>query len=291
MKFILQAIRLMRSGTSTKNYYGVMNNALKRISGEYTMLHYPYYRQVGESFIESQQNLTDYCISLLNGLENKKVLEIGCGNGIQASYILEKYNPEYVTGIDLSRANIKIANQEKRVKNLRRIFFLVDDAQKLTKIKDNSFDVVISIESAFHYPDKPAFLKQIGRVLKPNGAFLIADILTTRPKKAVEKNSWKPKMLLHHWRLDTYLGEFEKARLAIDKQNNITPEVIKGFRNYKYWMRSRIKSGFFGDLIFYVFYWINIKLNIYLLKKRRQYYVFTGTKKTETKPLCNAPAV
>lgn len=291
MKFILQAIRLMRSGTSTKSYYGVMNNALKRITGEYTMLHYPYFRQDGESFIESQKNLTDYCVSLLNGLENKKVLEIGCGNGVQANYILEKYNPEYVTGIDLSRDNIKIANHEKRLKNISKVFFLVDDAQKLIKIKDKSFDVVLSIESAFHYPDKPAFLRQIGRVLKPDGVFLIANILTTSPKKVFKKNSWKPKMLFHHWRLDTYLEEFKKARLAVDHQKDITLSVIKGFQNYKHWLRSRKKSGFFGDLTFYIFYWININLNIYLLKKHRQYFVLTGTKEIEPNPENNEPSL
>lgn len=277
MNFILQAARLMRSGTSTKSYYEIMNNALKRISGDYTMLHYPYFKKDAESFLESQMNLTDFCISKLDDLQNKKILEIGCGNGVQSKYILEKYNPEFVTGIDLSRTNIKIANIEKKRKVVEKVHFLVNDAQRLKKITDNSFDVVINIESAFHYPDKPSFLKEISRVLKPGGQFLIADILTTRKEKHKKRTFWKRKMVLHHWQLDTYLEEFTKSGLVLDSCYDITPEVIRGFQNYRHWLKSRIKSGYFNDLTFHIFYWINIHLNIYLLKTRRKYYVFVGT--------------
>ena len=133
--------------------------------------------------MEAQANLTDYCISLLDPLENKDVVEIGCGNGVQSIYIYQNFNPSKVTGIDLSEANIEIAESEKERLKAEKVSFLVDDAQDMKHIPSESVDVVINIESAFHYPDKTAFLKEIHRVLKPGGQFLIADILPQRRKR------------------------------------------------------------------------------------------------------------
>ena len=81
------------SGSTTGNYYKSMNEALLRLNNEYTMLHYPFFRSTSDSFLEAQANLTDYCMSLLPSVSGKKVLEVGCGNGVQAIYLHEKYTP------------------------------------------------------------------------------------------------------------------------------------------------------------------------------------------------------
>ncbi len=271
-------IRLLSSGTNTSSYYQVMNHALKKISGQYTMLHYPYFRREGESFFESQVNLTEFCLSQLSEIKNKKVLEIGCGNGVQAMYIAEKYQPSIIYAIDLNEKNIEIARKEYSDRDCSLVHFLVDDAQKLKSFENNSIDIVINIESAFHYPDKKLFLSEVFRVLKPEGEFLIADILTTNSSTSAFKKFWKGKMHLNHWQLSEYLDNFEKTGFTLRRKTDITPEVIRGFRNYAYWMKNRGKSGFFSDLAFRIFYWINIRLNIYLLKKYRYYFVFSGTK-------------
>ena len=278
MNILKQVFHLFRSGASTQGYYRAMNDALKRISGEYTMLHYPYYEKDSDTFYESQVNLTDFCLSKLDSLENKHVLEVGCGNGVQTNYILSRHQPACITGIDLSRANICIANREKQRREVKKAFFLVDDAQAMKKIEDSFFDVVINIESAFHYPDKAAFLKEIHRVLKPGGQFLIADILTTRMRNREHGTRWKRKMVLHHWSLDTYLEKIHDSNLSLTAREDITHKVIKGFRNYRNYFRNMKQQGFINDLVFRFFYWVNIQLNIYLLRKKRYYYVFSGIK-------------
>jgi len=47
------------------------------------MLHYPFYVNPNDDFLQSQKNLTDYCLLLLGDVSGKNILEIGCGNGIQ----------------------------------------------------------------------------------------------------------------------------------------------------------------------------------------------------------------
>jgi 2-polyprenyl-3-methyl-5-hydroxy-6-metoxy-1,4-benzoquinol methylase len=278
MNIFQQVVHLLKSGISTGGYYDAMNNALKKISGDYTMLHYPLHVKDTDDFPRAQENLTRYCLSFIEPIKGKKVLEVGCGNGVQTKFIHEHYQPGTITGLDLNDGNIRIANQEKERRQFYTIQFLVDNAQDMKNIPDNSFDVVVNIESAFHYPDKTAFLKELKRVLVPGGTYLIADILTTRKKYEGYRAGWNSKMILHHWTLNQYISGIEKAGLELVRQEDITSGVIRGFRNYPYWLRKINISGRLRQLAFKTFYFINIRLNIYLLQTRRQYYIFSGIK-------------
>ena len=40
---------------------------------------------------------------------------------------------------------------------------------------DASFDIVFNVESSLNYPDFDAYLREVDRVLRPGGRFLIAD--------------------------------------------------------------------------------------------------------------------
>ena len=266
------------SGSTTRNYYSSMNEALLRLNDEYTMLHYPYFGNANDSFLDAQTNLTDYCMSLLPSVNGKKLLEIGCGNGVQAIYLHKKYTPKHVDAIDLNDGNIDIARKEAEKNGVRGILFQVDDAHHLSTIESNSIDYVINIESAFHYPDKALFLSQIHRVLKPDGKFLIADILTKSQKSNRLKNRWKEKMSYHHWPMSNYETELPRAGFQNISITDITSKVIRGFKCYKRWLRDMKKGHFFEDLALKLYYTIHITLNVYLLRTRRQYVVFVGAK-------------
>jgi ubiquinone/menaquinone biosynthesis C-methylase UbiE len=269
---------LLKTGFTTDNYYKSMNQALMRLNDEYTMLHYPYYLKEGESFVAAQKNLTDYCLSQLPSLEGKQVLEVGCGNGLQAIYVMQNYSPAFITAIDLNASNIEIARSEAEKSGLKNIEFKVGDAQNLVEIKDHSIDLVINIESAFHYPDKPAFLKEISRVLRPKGHFVIADILTAPVRNNPLRRLWNRKMHYNNWSQQSYETGLAVANLPVISFTDITDKVIEGFQQYRYWMKTMEKGHYIEDLLLKLFYTINARLNIRLLRKRQLYAVFAGQK-------------
>ncbi|HUX59543.1 MAG TPA: class I SAM-dependent methyltransferase [Bacteroidales bacterium] len=278
MNFLRKLLKLSGTGFTNNQYYESMNMALKELNSEYTMLHYPLYIKESDSFIQSQKNLTDYCISLLKPLKNRVILEIGCGNGVQALYINANYDLLMITGIDLSKANIEIANNERDRLKMNNVQFLLDDAQNLTQIPSNSVDVLLNIESAFHYPDKSSFLKEVYRVLKPGGQYLIADILSTRKKREGLMKIWGKPMGHYFWNRKRYEKEFLRSELVINYREDITHRVIKGWSIYRNWIPKIKRKLFLQNVALRIFYIINARLNIYFLSSRQQYFIYVGYK-------------
>ncbi|MCX6322385.1 MAG: class I SAM-dependent methyltransferase [Bacteroidia bacterium] len=278
MNFLRKILKLSGTGFTHDQYYESMNLALKRLNNEHAMLHYPLYVNETDSFIQAQKNLTDYCVSLLKPLKNKEILEIGCGNGIQALYINAGYHPLRITGIDINKANIEIANSEREHADIDNVRFLVDDAQNLTQIPSDSVDVLLNIESAFHYPDKSAFLKEAHRVLKPGGQFLIADLLSTRTKREGIMKIWGRPMVHHFWNRKRYDEEFLKSELVITYSEDISHQVRKGWSIYRNWLPKIKGKLFFQNVAFRIFYIINARLNIFFLSNRQQYFIYVGNK-------------
>jgi ubiquinone/menaquinone biosynthesis C-methylase UbiE len=278
MNLFKRIFQLIGTGFTNNQYYDSMNSALKRLNNEYTMLHYPLYVKETDSFIQAQKNLTDYCMSMLRSIKNKDVLEIGCGNGIQTLYINAYYKPLKITGIDLNVSNIEIANREKEKMGTTNVQFFVDDAQNLLNIPSNSMDVILNIESAFHYPDKAAFLEEICRVLRPGGQYLIADILTTRKKREGIMKIWGKPMVHHFWNKKRYDEAFLKSELEINYNEDITHHIKKGWSLYRNWIPKITREGLFQNIAYRLFYIINIRLNIFFLHHRQQYFVYVGSK-------------
>lgn len=104
-------------------------------------------------------------------LRGKEVLEVSCGHGGGASWITRTMQPASFTGLDLNPTGIQFCQQRHCVAGLS---FKQGDAQKLP-FADSSLDSVINVEASHCYPDFPAFLAEVARVLRPGGHFLYAD--------------------------------------------------------------------------------------------------------------------
>lgn len=105
-------------------------------------------------------------------LTGKRVLEVSCGHGGGASYLMRSVRPASYTGLDLNQAAIEVCRKRH---NLPGLDFVQGNADNLP-FADQSFDAVINIEASHCYPSLPRFLGEVARVLCPGGDFLYADI-------------------------------------------------------------------------------------------------------------------
>ncbi len=104
-------------------------------------------------------------------LREKNILEVSCGHGGGASYLVRTQHPARYTGLDLNPAGIRFCRERHRLSGLD---FVQGDAGKLPFPRD-TFDVVLNIEASHCYPDFPRFLAGVARVLRPGGHLLYAD--------------------------------------------------------------------------------------------------------------------
>ncbi|GAB4377345.1 MAG: methyltransferase domain-containing protein [Elainellaceae cyanobacterium] len=156
-----------------QRFYDASSGLWEEIWGEH--MHHGYYGATGTERKERRQAQIDLIQELLSWAEvqhPQAILDVGCGIGGSALYLAEKYGAT-ATGITLSPVQAKRASERAKLMDLAdRSQFLVADALAMP-FTDNSFDLVWSLESGEHMPDKQQFIQECYRVLKPGGLFIM----------------------------------------------------------------------------------------------------------------------
>jgi tocopherol O-methyltransferase len=165
-----------------QQFYDASSGLWEQIWGEH--MHHGYYGAAGDRPTERRQAQIDLIEELLSWAavqpgetarpeEHKidRILDVGCGIGGSSLYLAEKFNAS-VTGITLSpvQATRAIARAQEQGLSDRASFQVADALQM--PFPDQSFDLVWSLESGEHMPDKQKFLQECFRVLKPGGTFI-----------------------------------------------------------------------------------------------------------------------
>ncbi|KAI3721767.1 hypothetical protein L2E82_32785 [Cichorium intybus] len=102
----------------------------------------------------------------------KSIVDVGCGIGGSSRYLSRKYGAECY-GITLSPVQAKRANALAAAQGLaNKVSFEVADALN-QPFPDGKFDLVWSMESGEHMPDKLKFVSELARVAAPGGTIII----------------------------------------------------------------------------------------------------------------------
>lgn len=124
-------------------------------------------------------------------LNNKRVLDIGCGIGGIDRLLVKKHGAAHVTGIDVEPHLLERARTDAEVEDLGECidYKLVD--KDVLEFDDQSFDIVFSKDSIIHIKDKQFIFNEIYRVLRSGGAVAGSDWLGDERKKKSK--------LMEHW--------------------------------------------------------------------------------------------
>lgn len=106
-----------------------------------------------------------------------RIVEVGSGVGAQTEIMLERFPHLHITGIDAAEAQVARAKEHLAPAVASgRVDFTVGDALHLP-FEDNTFDGAFVCWLLEHVQEPVAILKEIHRVLKPNGTIYCSEVL------------------------------------------------------------------------------------------------------------------
>ena len=160
------------------------------------------------------------------------LLEVGCGNGVAAAFLSQKYGCN-VVGIDSSERMIALAAKQAEAERLAyKVEFLVADAVNLP-FPDSMFDTIICEAVFSTLIDKEGAAKEFRRVLRSGGKLLILDFVLRREvtKELQSQVSFLP-CLARTRQLEGYIRLFEQVGF----QNSYIEDYPQEVKRSGYWI-------------------------------------------------------
>jgi ubiquinone/menaquinone biosynthesis C-methylase UbiE len=151
-----------------------LNDQVRKFYGDTDYMNFGFWEPHIRTQKEACDNLMAKLLAMLSHREGT-ILDVACGMGETTCYLSKTFAPEDITGINISANQIEGA----RRKNPRCRFFVMDAVH--LAFPDESMDHVISVEAAFHFDTREAFLREARRVLKPGGRIVLSDQLIPAP--------------------------------------------------------------------------------------------------------------
>jgi|SRR3989338_1840191 len=107
---------------------------------------------------------------------SKRVLDIGCGDGVMALYLISSLNCR-VDGVDLDKGKIRRANEKFRKRTVKGLALcrFCDSKNIDEQFKNETFDAVLIIHALHHLADLSSILSKIKYILKVGGKIFIEE--------------------------------------------------------------------------------------------------------------------
>jgi len=125
-------------------------------------------RESGESLVKS--------LGITRGM---KVLDLGCGDGTTA--LPEARLGADVLGVDIARYLVEAGTKRAQAEGLTNCRFQEGDASQLQDLKDQTFDVVVSVFGAMFAPKPFDVAKEMVRVTRRGGKIVMGNWIPNDP--------------------------------------------------------------------------------------------------------------
>ena len=129
--------------------------------------------QTIENMNENHREISEFAFSIVNVGPSDNILDIGCGGGANIEKFL-KLTSGNVDGLDYSEVSVNASiNQNLEAVNNGRCKVIQADVSDMP-IGDEEYALASAFETIYFWPDIGESFKEVSRIIKPNGQFMIA---------------------------------------------------------------------------------------------------------------------
>lgn len=127
-------------------------------------------------------------VNIIKKTKAKKILDIATGTG-DLAIAMRKVNPEKIIGLDLSKGMLEQGRKKVEKNGLSNLIEMVLGDSENLPFEDDTFDAITVSFGVRNFEDLNKGLKEINRVLKPKGTFVILEF--SQPGKFPMKQLYK----------------------------------------------------------------------------------------------------
>ena len=138
----------------------------------------------------SHARLTDWGLGHVAIGARDVVLDVGCGGGRTVQKLAARAAQGRVSGIDFSSASVAAARRTNRAAIAAGRVEIREGTVSNLPYPEAAFDLVTAVETHYYWPDLPADVREVRRVLRPAGTFLlVAEAYRSARHGALERHA------------------------------------------------------------------------------------------------------
>lgn len=122
---------------------------------------------------ESHAYLVDWGLACIELHAGDTVLDIGCGGGNTLARIAERVTEGHLVGIDYAETSVEASRAFNAALVAAGRMEILHGSVESLPFEDGHFDAVVTVESFYFWPNPEECLKEVARVVKKGGTFLL----------------------------------------------------------------------------------------------------------------------
>lgn len=182
---------------------------------------------------------------------NGTVLELGLGQGANLLYLAHSYPDVRFYGIDLlPRKDMEIPDN---------VTVFKQDYSSFPQIETGTVDVVYAFETIVHNSDKEKIFREVCRVLKPGGVFIVYDYALTAEFTSFDSHIQKAIELISKGAaspiietLDAFNRHFVNSGLTIESYTDYSEEIMPDLKRLERKAAKALERPWLARLLFTV---------------------------------------
>ena len=130
-------------------------------------------RRVVRAMNLSHATMTDWGLQQVTVPKNAAILDVGCGGGWTVRKLVALAPEGKVVGLDYSSASVAVSRDTNAHEIEAGRVQIEQGSVAALPFPDRSYDIVTAVETHYYWPDLSANVREVLRVLKPGGTFIL----------------------------------------------------------------------------------------------------------------------